>query len=161
VSLDLGYTISPETQQGNLILERSSATKADGTTIAMGDVYFDTRKQATLTVQSQPAKPKIPQFPPAEHPILVNWPVQSNRPATEVAVPKPVIEWSAWNASTSDDTTDTKKKVKADTTAHDTQAPKSAWLNDFLGTDKAEKPDLAKATGLTVRLKPPSSEPGR
>ncbi len=38
------------------------------------------------------------------------------------------------------------------------QPPQSAWLNDFLGTDQAEKPDLAKATALTVKIKAGDSE---
>jgi VCBS repeat-containing protein len=191
VSLNTGYAIRPEQQHGNWLLERSTATKADGSQIQMADAYFETPKasaqrdatskrdvdrSATITVQSKPATPKVPPFPPTDHPILVNWParrVATSDPnvgwahrahADQAPRWKPIIDWNAWTTDQDSDddatrvATDEASKTLAGTSdTSDQHYQKPGWLDDFLGTQKDEQVDLAKATGLTVRIKPGKS----
>ena len=165
ISLNTGYTILPTQQNGNWLLEHGTATKADGSVIQMADAYFATPQtgssdtarvgagsvkstgvEATITVQSQPASTKVPQFPWNQNPILINWPGHSTgftaTPAPEAR--KPLIQWSAW--TTDQDEDDDKTSTGKDKHQH-------SWLDNFLGVDNKQNPDLAKATGLTVRIK--------
>ncbi len=198
-SLSLGYTIKPEQQHGNWLLEQSHATRTDGTTLAMADAYFEipeeernTRRQeddvhgnigvaggttawmqeveqrrerlptmpgatespraAQITVQSKPAQPKVPDIP---HGIFA---VQGRTSAagaangpglisTHEGPNKPLIQWTAkaTNGSGDDDSTLTKNKKKPLRT--------HGWLDDFIGAKDTKHTDLAKATGLVVRIK--------
>jgi hypothetical protein len=47
-SLDVGYEIREETQNGNRFIERGHATRADGSRIEMSDVYFPTAAAETM-----------------------------------------------------------------------------------------------------------------
>jgi hypothetical protein len=56
-SLSVSYTFQPEQQNGNWLYERSSATMADGRTIAMADAYFQVEPSpgAVALVPKSPA----------------------------------------------------------------------------------------------------------
>jgi hypothetical protein len=152
-SLSARYTMVPEEQNGNWLLERGSARKADGTRLEMADAYFEiakptekpaaplTRREddrsATITIRSEPASPALPLGP---DPILLG--AGANRLQGN---PAPTIDWSGSAQSVFGDETDALKKDKG-------RQAKNGWLAEFLGLKSAVKQDLAGQTGLKIVL---------
>jgi hypothetical protein len=141
----------PEEQNGNWLLERGSATKADGTQLQMADAYFELAKptdkpaaplarreddrSATITIRSEPAQPVLPLGP---DPILLG--AGTNRLQGN---PAPTIDWSGSAQSVFGDESDALKKDK----------PRHGWLAGFLGLKSAVKQDLAEQTGLKITIR--------
>jgi hypothetical protein len=150
-SLSARYTMVPEEQNGNWLLERGSATKADGTQLQMADAYFELAKptdkpaaplarreddrSATITIRSEPAQPVLPLGP---DPILLG--AGTNRLQGN---PAPTIDWSGSAQSVFGDESDALKKDK----------PRHGWLAGFLGLKSAVKQDLAEQTGLKITIR--------
>jgi hypothetical protein len=151
-SLSARYTMVPEEQNGNWLLERGSATKADGTRLDMADAYFElakptekpaaplTRREedrsATITIRSEPASPALPLGP---DPILLG--AGTNRLQRN---PAPMIDWSGSAQSVFGDESDALKKHKG--------RQKNGWLSEFLGLKSTAKQDLVEQTGLKITL---------
>ncbi len=154
-SLSTGYVVAPELQNGNLLLERGTATLRDGRQIATADAYFEVAKQtvlpkpvvledrgASIIVRSEPSHPVLPLGP---SPILVGG--GANRPIERQDRARPVIDWTASSTSLFGDSEegDAKKKDKG--------KGRGGWLAEFLGIGKAaNQKDLAQQTGLKVTL---------
>jgi len=160
-ALSTRYTLMPQVQNGNWLLEHGTATFANGATIGLVDAYFEIGKNeaqinpaarlvrrdeemdrgAAITVHSELRKPELPLGP---SPILLGAGTV-NRPIERIDQAPPVIDWtgSAQNAFEQADT-DARKKLRP---------TKSSWLADFLGTRQSvEYKDLAQRTGLKVVL---------
>jgi len=159
-SLSTGYVVAPELQNGNLLLERGTATLRDGRQIAMADAYFEVAKQtvlpkpvvledrgASIIVRSEPSHPVLPLGP---SPILVGG--GANRPIERQDRTGPVIDWTASSTSLfgdSDEGDARKKNSKG----------RGGWLAEFLGIGKAaHQKDLAQQTGLKVTLNRTSND---
>ena len=161
-SINLDYTIEPVQQHGNWLLEQTTATKGDGTSIAMADAYFeipqnevanliskekpDTQKrEAKIIIQSLPEKVRE-----VVHSLLAMSPIFTSAsdyksdaiPNTEQGA-MPLISWN----SASDDEKD------KDKTASEQSKKNTSWLSSFLGIDSEKEPaDLSETTGLKIKI---------
>jgi VCBS repeat-containing protein len=139
-SLSTRYVIAPEEQNGNWLLERGTATFADGRKVDLVDAYFRVEaaaaqastldRAATITVQS---------VLPSAQPVFVAGAAFSRPigPLGPMLEPAPVIDWSATQGD-SEENAKKKRSVKG-------------WLADFLGLG-GKQSDLAARTGLKVIL---------
>ncbi len=145
--------VAPELQNGNLLLERGTATLRDGRQIATADAYFEVAKQtvlpkpvvledrgASIIVRSEPSHPVLPLGP---SPILVGG--GATRPIERQDRIGPVIDWTASSMSLFGDSDegDARKKDKG---------KGRGWLAEFLGLGKSSNKDLAQQTGLKITL---------
>jgi hypothetical protein len=156
-SLSTSYVTAPELQNGNLLLERGTATLTDGGNIQIADAYFEVPSQtvlpkpvavdrsASIIVRSEPARPVLPLGP---NPILVG--AGANRPLERQDRAGPVIDWTASSKSALADTDEGEARKK------DKGKSRGGWLAEFLGIGKAQK-DLAQQTGLKVTVNRPSN----
>ena len=141
---------------GNLLLERSFATRANGQTMDLVDVYFridqrpgkeaqptaETRKQssASITVKSQPNKVPVKVIGSQGPLFIANGAVMLGQMSQSVNMP--VIDWSG-----SAGLSRIGSAVLLDNSRSD-------WVNDFLGNKTKQKieKDLVKITGLKVAI---------
>jgi hypothetical protein len=154
-SLSTRYTLAPEQQSGNWLVERSTATLADGRTVATADAYFEIDpKDAAAFVTAQTRKreedrgasiivgSKLPSPPETSQPILLAGAVLRG---TGINGEMPVIDWTASLrlGNGSFDETEERKKMRG----------KQSWLTDFLGVAaQGKERDLVQQTGLKVVL---------
>jgi hypothetical protein len=176
-SLDTRYTVRSERQNGNLLIERSTATFTDGRSAEMADAYFavpktnkravirhsemandvaglETQRGATITVRSSLSERGDL---PSKRLELMNR-QSSFMPWGVPAEPGSVDALSAGAISQGE----SPAGAVIDWTANARQftpppANTSRWLPEFLGVQRGEQEDLAKLTGLKLKIpkKPP------
>lgn len=157
-SLATGYQAIPEMQNGNLLLDRSLATWADGRTMDMVDVYFRVDESAVrktepvvatglpssaqITIRSQPKDAPVKVMRTQGPLFVANGIVSTGREAAAM----PVIDWSA--------------SAGAGYAGNSTPFASTGdnWIVDFL-VASAKKKDLASATGLNITIKSKGAKP--
>ncbi len=159
-SLNTGYVMKPEEQNGNLLLERGTATLSNGKTIEMADAYFRVDSASLMLPEDRDARPVL--LPPSDErgaSIVVQSVVAAaprgnvgaasilpppNPAQNPILMPKtraPVIDWSR-SGSQALNTQSTIGK-----TGH-----RKPWLTNFLGTEKSDSADALQWTGLKVTI---------
>ena len=157
-SLDTNYTVNPEVQGGNWLLERGMVRFSDGHTATMADAYFEvdpnagnmpSRNSASITLRSEPGRSGQEQpFGTDAISESFNKNLDSNakRFFEERKLYAPaVIDWGAQTEASSAQSGEEDKKKRKDKSA--------SWLSDFLGVSGDTKQDAASLSKLSVSLK--------
>jgi VCBS repeat-containing protein len=156
-SLDTRYTVKPEAQGGNWLLERGMVRFSDGHTATMADAYFEidpnTPKQnsTSINLRSEPEQPQVQPAPLGAEVLPESFIRKLDDNAIrffeERKVQAPaVIDWNADAVSAATaQAEEAKKKQKGKQSAN--------WLSDFLGVEGESKKDAASLSKLSVSLK--------
>jgi hypothetical protein len=147
--LSTRYVMAPEEQNGNWLLERGTATFADGRTVQLVDAYFriDAPQAdaaaidhgATITVRSE-----MPQARSGTPDVFMGGAV-FGRPAGAAA--GAVVDWAASHRRIVDGTDVTTEEARKKKTSV------RSWLADFLGIgNSGNGRGLSETTGLKVVL---------
>jgi VCBS repeat-containing protein len=157
VSLSTRYAIVPEEQNGNWLIERAHATRADGSRIDMADVYLATEdrgqktedRQSGLLRREEEEQSASLTFRSEARPPLLDPRAVLLDPRSPILAPRSsvVIDWNGARANRLDETDEGQAKKKG---KHDQDS--GNWLTDFLAFN-TDKKTLAEKTGLKVVLK--------
>jgi hypothetical protein len=180
-SISTTYTVRDEEQNGNRLLERSTATMADGRFIDVADVYFPVADAIATVPAATAATAPVPLLTPAPALAAVSekrigasvrpgWGEPRDRSSritvqSRLHIPTaPRRDVSSMStaarenlATAADARIDWKaalhtSAVPPPRTDVDSHEAQMPWLSEFLGVKRAKDHDFGRATGLRIRL---------
>ena len=174
-SLDVAYSMVPEQQNGNLLLERSHATLTNGQSIEMVDAYFQVEptvdEGAKTTVPT--SNPMSDDFAKQNNERQASIMVKSTLPpnhkdkqgklkakatgsapvlTTEALMNHPIlVKQNGIDRPVLDWSAATDSHLTNGGDDSQKRQNRDAWLSDFLGVG-SDNQDLVKQTGLTIQI---------